>query len=62
MAAITRISPNDRRALAQVDALLQQEGIQRDANLDYICGMLDDDYNVIATGSCFGTLFYYRLL
>lgn len=54
MAAITRISPNDRRALAQVDALLEQEGIQRDANLDYICGMLDDDYNVIATGSCFG--------
>ena len=54
MAAITRISPDDRRALALVDALLLQEGIQRDANLDYICGMLDDDYNVIATGSCFG--------
>ncbi|MCD8083403.1 MAG: [citrate (pro-3S)-lyase] ligase [Clostridiales bacterium] len=51
---ISRIMPSDRRGLAQVDALLSQEGIRRDANLDYICGMYDENYHVIATGSCFG--------
>ena len=30
-----------------------QEGISRDANLDYICAMYDEDYQIIATGSCF---------
>lgn len=52
--AITRVSPTDARRLRQVEALLQAEGIRRDGNLDYICAMLDDDNNVIATGSCFG--------
>lgn len=51
---ISQILPSDRRAMAQTDALLKQEGIQLDKNLDYTCGLLDDDYNVIATGSCFG--------
>lgn len=44
----------DKVTLAQVDALLQQEGITRDGNLDYIAAMLDEEGNVIATGSCFG--------
>ena len=52
--AVTQIFPTDRRAFAQVDALLAQEGIRRDANLDYTAVMYDDDYRVIATGSCFG--------
>ena len=52
--AISRIPPTDKRGMKQVDALLLQEGIQRDANLDYVCGMVDDDYRVVATGSCFG--------
>ena len=52
--SIAQIYPNDKRRMAQVDALLAQEGIQRDKNLDYTCGMFDDDYRVIATGSCFG--------
>lgn len=52
--AISQILPSDVRGSAQVDALLEQEGIRRDGNLDYTCGLLDDDYNVIATGSCFG--------
>ena len=52
--SIAQIYPNDKRRMAQVDALLAQEGIQRDKNLDYICGMFDEDYRVIATGSCFG--------
>ena len=51
---ISRVYPDDRRALAQVDALLEQEGIQRDGNLDYVAAMFDEDYRVIATGSCFG--------
>ena len=40
--------------LAQVDALLVENGITRDANLDYICAMVDEENRVIATGSCFG--------
>ncbi len=51
---ISRIMPSDRRGLEQVDTLLSQEGIRRDANLDYICGMYDENDRVIATGSCFG--------
>ena len=34
--------------------MLHQERIQKDANLDYTCAMLDEDYGVVATGSCFG--------
>lgn len=51
---ISQIYPNDQRSLSKVDALLKQEGIERDGNLDYIAAMFDEDYNVIATGSCFG--------
>ena len=51
--AITRVYPGDKRTLASVDALLHKEGITRDGNLDYICAMLDEDGEVIATGSCF---------
>ncbi len=52
---IERVSPADRRLNARVDALLQRGGIQRDRNLDYTCAMLDEDYDVVATGSCFGS-------
>ena len=52
--SISKVSPGDMRALRQVDALLEQEGIQRDGNLDYIAALYDEDYRVIATGSCFG--------
>ncbi len=51
---ISRIFPADQRAQRQLDALLHAEGIRKDANLDYTCGMFDDDYHLIATGSCFG--------
>ena len=50
---ISQIYPGDQRALAKVDALLKQEGIERDGNLDYIAAMYDENYNMIATGSCF---------
>ena len=52
--AISQVYPSDKRSLAQIDALLQKEGITRDGNLDYICAMRDEDDEVIATGSCFG--------
>lgn len=51
---ITQIYPSDKRANRLIDELLTTEGIRRDANLDYTCGMYDDDMNIIATGSCFG--------
>ena len=51
---ITEVLPADKTTLAQVDTLLQQEGIRRDGNLDYICAMLDENGQVIGTGSCFG--------
>lgn len=51
---IVQVYPSDARMMAQVDALLQTEGIRRDANLDYTCAVCDEQGNVIATGSCFG--------
>lgn len=52
--ALTQVSLPDKRMLGQVDALLVENGITRDANLDYICAMVDEENRVIATGSCFG--------
>lgn len=51
---ISQVYPSDKRSLAQIDALLQKEGITRDAHLDYICAMRDGNDEIIATGSCFG--------
>lgn len=51
---ITQINPSDKYGNRLVDELLTAEGIRRDANLDYTCGMYDDEMNLIATGSCFG--------
>lgn len=52
---ISAISPGDLRGQRQVDALLAAEGIRRDANLDYTCGLFDQEYRLVATGSCFGS-------
>ncbi len=51
---ISKVSESDTRANRCIDELLHAEGIRRDSNLDYTCAMYDDDFNVIATGSCFG--------
>ena len=51
---ITQINPSDKYGNRLVDELLTTEGIRRDANLDYTCGMYDDEMNLIATGNCFG--------
>jgi [citrate (pro-3S)-lyase] ligase len=50
---ITEIKLNDLYSQNMMDALLAQEGIRRDKNLDYSCGIFDDDYDLMATGSCF---------
>ena len=39
---LTQVFPSDKRTLAQVDRLLVEDGITRDANLDYICAMEDE--------------------
>lgn len=51
---ITQIRQADKYGNHLVDELLAAEGIRRDANLDYTCGMYDDEMDLIATGSCFG--------
>lgn len=51
---IAKIYLSDKKARQQIDSLLQQEGLHHDTNLDYTCGIYDDDMNIIATGSCFG--------
>ena len=51
---ISQISHTDKTAIQGVTALLNAEGIRLDANLDYTCGMYDDEMNILATGSCFG--------
>lgn len=55
MYTISQVSPANRRVQAEIDLLLEREGIRRDANLDYVCAMYDEDGRVIATGSCFGS-------
>ena len=53
MASIGEISPRDKRTQAQMDELLRAEGIRRDKNLDYSCGVFDEDGALIAAGSSF---------
>lgn len=50
---VSQIRPTDKRAVRQMDALLEKEGIERDKNLDYSIGLFDEDYDLVATGSCF---------
>ena len=47
------ISPTNKRARAQMDALLEREGSERDRNLTYSAAIYDDDGQMIATGSLF---------
>ena len=50
---ISEIRPSDKRGQEKFDALLQRAGIKRDSNLDYIAGLYDDDYTLVAAGACF---------
>ena len=51
---LSPISPGDDRSMAQVRALLEGENIALDGNLDYTCGLFDDNWELVATGSAFG--------
>ena len=51
---VRAILPADRFARREMEALLRREGISRDENLDYSCGLYDEEEELIATGSCFG--------
>ena len=53
MASLGEIFPRDLRSQAQMDELLRAEGIRRDKNLDYSCGVFDEDGTLIAAGSSF---------
>jgi len=48
------VQPIPSWAKGQMDELLTAEGIRRDGNLDYSCGIFDADEHLIATGSCYG--------
>ncbi len=52
--SISQVQPTDRSAFAEMLALLKEQGIRLDPNVDYSCVIYDDDYNVAATGSCSG--------
>lgn len=59
--SISRVSPGDKRTMAEIDALLVREGIRRDRNLDYTCAMYDEGRRVVATGSCFGIINFFNV-
>ncbi|MDQ0222170.1 [citrate (pro-3S)-lyase] ligase [Streptococcus moroccensis] len=50
---VSTIYPFDQKGQQQLTQLLTTEGIQKDANLDYSCGIYDDN-QLVATGSCYG--------
>lgn len=50
---LSEIKKDDRRGNRLMDELLRREGIDRDGNLEYSLGLFDEDYNLVATGSCF---------
>lgn len=50
---VSKVYPTESAANRRIDELLRAEGIRRDGNLDYTCAIYDEDYEVIATGSCY---------
>ena len=52
--SLRQLNLSDNRNMEQLTALLSGEGLTRDANLDYCCGIFDEDERLIATGSCAG--------
>ncbi|MDR1732684.1 MAG: [citrate (pro-3S)-lyase] ligase [Synergistaceae bacterium] len=51
--SLAEIRLSDKRGLAEADQLLREEGIRRDATLDYLAGLYDEHCNLIAVGGCF---------
>jgi len=50
---ISQIRENDKYGRAELLKLLTRENIKLDTNLDYTMGVYDNNYNLIATGSCY---------
>ena len=51
---LRQLDRRDPAAAAEWRRLLEQEGISLDGNLDYTCGLFDENDNLAATGSSFG--------
>ena len=51
---IAEVYKNDKQGNILVEKLLNNEGIRKDKNIDYTCAVYDENYNMIATASCFG--------
>lgn len=51
--SVSTIYVSDQIAQEEVNYLLKQEGIRRDNNLDYTCGIYDSNNKLVGTGSCF---------
>lgn len=50
---VEEIKATDTIANLSLNKLLSSSEIRMDKNIDYTCGIFDDNKNVIATGSCF---------
>ena len=53
--SVSQVYQTDKRTLAKVQALLEKVDITLDEHLDYTCAIFDEEGNVIATGSAFGS-------
>lgn len=51
---LSEIRRDNPRECSQLHDLLHSQGIALDSNLDYTCGLFDEDWNLVATGSTFG--------
>ena len=51
---ISSVDCQDRRSMAEIERLLQEEGLRPDKHADYICAMFDENNHAIATGCCVG--------
>jgi len=50
---VSEIRRNDKKAQSEFEALLHKAGIKRDKNLDYIAGLYDENFSLLASGACF---------
>ena len=51
---VSHIYLDDSEMMEQVRSLLKREDLELDQNLDYTCGICDEEGTLIATGSAFG--------
>lgn len=51
--SVSKIYDSDKKTQSLIDKLLIKEGIRRDKNLEYMAGVFDREYNLIAVGGFF---------